>query len=418
MKIETLHVPLTKNQIEYVSFEEKVQTDKNKPAVLSICTLIPFDGLVMHTLNHYKAHLKAGYDSYIFISKDSELEKKLIQEKLPYYRFTQPNFLYKNSKIHKTGILRLISKIVYNYRQPGIDKLVKAIVTKHNIKVIHCNRHKDIHLLKKINDSDVKIILTRHSPSVIRTKYLKAFKTIFCVDQNCIDKIKAKCSKENIPTPKIKHLAPFFNEAESLNFDPSKTLPKEEFFKKEFGIDLPDYPNIVMVANLSSYKNHQLMFKAVHKLVHTKNKPINLLLCGQGYKENYLRTLAKQLKIEKYVHFLGFTYKRIEVMYHSDIKALTTKDEAFGIVLMEAALLKKPLLGPTKTGVVNTIKHKHTGVLFENGNVDDLVEKITFLIANPKLRKQYGENAYKHVKENFISDVLMKSVGDFYKEIM
>ena len=404
MKIEKLNVPFSFYKTEYISFntspsETKSKIDNNKPAILTLNSPFTFDGLVMHALSHYKAHLKEGYDTYIFLPKGSDLEKKLIDEKLPYYRFTQ-------------------SKIFRNHRQPGIKRIIEAIVKKHNIKIIHCNRHKEIKMLQNIKNPDIKIILTRHSPSALKTKYLKKFKTIFCVDQNCINKINKKCADKNIVAPKIKHLAPFFDEKESLNFDPTKISTKKEFFQKEFGLDLPDYPTIAMVACLRGYKNHQLMFKAVHKLVHEKNKPVNLLLCGQGYREKYLRTLAKQLKIEKYVYFLGFTYKRIEVMYHSDIKALTTKDEAFGIVLMEAALIKKPLLGPTKTGVVNTIKHEKTGLLFKNGNVNDLVEKMEILMENPELRKQYGQNAYEHVKNNFLSNILMQKLEIYYKEIV
>ncbi|MBD3273393.1 glycosyltransferase [Candidatus Dependentiae bacterium] len=398
MKTEKLEVPFGFYKTEFVSFDPIYKIDQNKPAILTLNSPFKFDGLVMHALSHYKAHLKEGYDTYILLPKGSELEKKLIEEKLPYYRFTQSN-------------------IFRNHRQPGMKRIIEAIVKKHNIKIIHCNRHKEIRMLERIKNMDVKIILTRHSPSALKTKYLKQFNTMFCVDQNCINRINTKCNDKKIKAPKIKHLAPFFDEKESLNFKPT-IENRKEFFKKEFGIDLPDYPTIAMVACLRGYKNHQLMFKAVEKLVHKKNKPINLLLCGQGYKEKYLRDLAKQLKIDKYIHFLGFTYKRIEVMYHSDIKALTTKDEAFGIVLMEAALIKKPLLGPTKTGVVNTIKHQKTGLLFENGNVYDLVEKLEKLIGNPELRKEYGQNAYEHVKNNFLSDVLIKSVENFYKEIM
>ena len=69
-------------------------------------------------------------------------------------------------------------------------------------------------------------------------------------------------------------------------------------------------------------------------------------------------------------------------------------------------------------GVMATIKHEKTGLLFENGNVNDLVQKITRLINDPELRKAYGENAYEFVKENFLSDVLMKTVDKFYKEII
>lgn len=399
MKIEKLNIPFNFYKTEYVSFEQKFNIDQKKPAILTLNSPFKFDGLVMHAMSHYKAHQRHGYEIYILVPKGSDIEEKLITEKLNYYRF-EP------------------SKLFRNHRQPGMKRIIEAIVKKHNIKIIHCNRHKEVRILERVLNLDVKVILTRHSPSVLKTKYLKQFKTMFCVDHNCINKIHDSCNTKNITPPKIQYLAPFFDENESLNFRPDANLNKNIFFKNEFGIDVKDYPIISMVACLRGYKNQQLMFRAVHELVYKHNQKVNIMLCGRGYKENYLRKLAKELKIEEYIHFLGFTYKRIEVMYYSDINALTTKDEAFGIVLMEAALLKKPLLGPTKTGVMATIKHEKTGLLFENGNVEDLVQKITRLINNPELRKKYGENAYDFVKENYLSDILMKTVDKFYNEII
>ena len=421
MKIEKLNLPLSFYKTEHVSFDNNseehtpsshkaststasVETfnvnkiETTKPTVLNLCTVFKFDGLIMHALAQHKAHIKNGFNSFILLLKGSDLEKKFIEEKLAYYRVA-PSTIFKP------------------HRQPGIARTVAAIVKKHNIKIINCNRHKEYFMLKKVINYDVKIILTRHSPSPLKSKYLKKFKNLICVDQNCIDKINVKCEKENIKKPIIKHLAPFFDQKESLNFNSENLPDKKTFFKQEFGIDLPDYPTIVKVACLRGYKNHPVIFKAVQKLVYEKNTPVNLLLCGDGYRKKELQALVKKLNIEKYVYFLGFTPKRIEVMYYSDIKALSTKDEAFGIVLMEAALLKKPLVGPTKTGVTNTIKHEQTGLLFENGNPEDMADKLEILINNPELRTQYGNNAHEHVKNTFLSDALIEKLGIFYKEI-
>lgn len=399
MFIEKLHVPFSFYKTEYVYFDENNKyLNNNKPNILNICSVFKFDGLIMHALAQHKAHIKNNFNSYILLLKGSDLEQKFIQEKIAYYRVET-------------------SKIFRPHRQPGITRIVEAIVKKHDIKIINCNRHKEYLMLKKVNNLNTKIILTRHSPSALKTKYLKIFKNILCVDQNCIDRINLKCQKENIKAPIMKHLAPFFDERESLNFNFDNMPDKKDFFKKEFNIDLPDYPTIVKVACLRGYKNHPVIFKAVHNLVHKKNTPVNLLLCGDGYRKKELQKLAHDLNIEKYVYFLGFTSKRIEVMYYSDIKALSTKDEAFGIVLMEAALLKKPLVGPTNTGVTNTIKHENTGLLFENGNPDDMADKLEILINNPELRIKYGQNAYDHVKDNFLSDKLIQKLEAFYKEI-
>lgn len=399
MKIEKLHVPLVFYKTEYVSFgENKFNYNSNKPAILMLITPFKFDGLVMHSLSSNKAHLNNGHNIYTIVLKDSDAEKKLVEQKISYYRFTK-------------------SKIFKPFNQPGISKIIQTIVKKHNIKIIHCNVHKEINMLKKIKDTDVKIILTRHSPNAPALKYLKKFNMILCVNNFCINKINKKFENKKIKPPIIKHISPFFNEQESLNFVPDEKTDKQSFFKKEFGLDILPHPIITMTARLLRYKNHELMLKAIHKLVYEKNTQVNLVLCGDGKRKDFLKTLAKQLKIDKYVHFLGFTYKRIEVMYHSDINALTTRDEAFGIALMEAALLRKVLIGPTKTGVINTIKHEKTGLLFENNNLDDLVEKLEILIKNSNTRKKFGQNAYKHVKNNFISNIVMQKIENFYSKI-
>ncbi len=366
--------------------------------ILILCTVSKFDGLINHIRSFYEAHLQEGYNAHILVPHNSEIEKLLIKKNLPFYSFTRSRFFKP-------------------YNQLGITSLVKAIVQKEKINIIHCNRHKEIKMLKKIDKKQVKIILTRHSPSVIRTKYLKAFPTIFCVDINLIPKIKERCKQKKITCPDLHFMPPFFN-ADSLLKDqampPQKS--KYEFFKEEFGIDLPPYPIITIVANLYGYKNHQLMLRALHRLIFDKKIKISLMLCGDGYRKNYLKLLTRKLKIEEYVHFLGFTYKRIDVMRYADINALVTKDEAFGIVMMEAALLKKALLGPSQTGVISTIIDKKTGLLFQNGNEEDLADKIEILLKNPELCKQLGQAAYLHVKQNLLPTISIRKINKFYKE--
>ncbi len=364
---------------------------KNKPNILIICTFSVFGGIEMHILAKYKTLLKNGYNVFVIIPTNSVLEQRFINENLPYYTFKKSFFL----KAH---------------RQPSLKRLIKQIIYDKNINIVHCNRAKEILLFNKKDFPNTKIILTRHAGSLIRKKYAQMFDAIISVNQEFINLAKNKYS--NIKTVEI---PPFFTDYESLNFKPS--LNRTDFFKQEFNIELNDLPIIAQVASLSNVKNHKIFFYAASELINKKNKLFNIVLCGDGYNKKYLLKLAKKLNIEKYVYFLGFTEKRIEVIYHSDIKILTSKNESFGIVLMEAALLKKPLIGPTKTGVTNTIKNKKTGLLFENNNILDLTNQIETLLDNSQLRKKYGENAYKHVKENLISDVLIKKLDQFYKEI-
>ena len=392
--IKKAYNPLISCDSSYTSFTPELEVNNNnrdKPNILIICTFSVFGGIEMHCLSLYRYMKKKGYNVQIIIPKNSVLEKKFSEEKLPFYSYKQSKFIKPN-------------------RQPGLRKVISNIIKKHDINIVHCNRAKDTHLLKGVSPN-VKLILTRHAPSLIRNKYIKKFDAIAGVNKDFVNTIQ-----KMFPKKTIIHLTPFFSGDESLNFIPNTN--KQDFFKKEFGIELQNHPTIVQIAALSNVKNHEVLFNALHILINKKKKPVNILLCGDGYNKEWLQKLALKLNIQNYIHFLGFTDKRIEVIFHSDIKTLTSKSESHSISLMEAALLKKPLIGPTNTGVVNTIKHEETGLLFENNNAKDLAKQIKKLLDSPELQKEYGQNAYNHVKNNFTSDILIKKLEILHTKVL
>lgn len=367
-------------------------TGNKKPNILIICTFSVFGGIEMHCLGFYKYLLKLGYNAHIIIPKNSVLETKFLQEKLPFYRYNQ-------SRIFKPN------------RQPGLAKAIKEIIKKENIKIVHCNRAKDIYLIKKEIRQKIKLIFTRHAASQIRSKYMKKFDTIISVNKNFIAKAKIK-----FPNKKIIFIPPFFDYEKFINFSPS-SKDKDAFFAQYFGLKLNNIPTIVQIAGLSNTKNHKILLQAIKILVN-KGKPINILLCGDGYNNRPLHKLALKLNIQKYVHFLGFTDKIAEITYWSDITTLTSKNESFSIALMEAALLKKPLIGPTNTGVTSSIVDKKTGLLFKNNNSIDLANKIEKLIISKKIQGEYGLNAYNHAKKNNIPPVSFKKLIKLYNKIL
>lgn len=392
--IKKISNPLISCDSNYISFKPEIKIDNhdiNKPNILIICTFPGSGGIEMHSFSLHRYLIKKGYNSLIIIPNNSYFKTKLLEEHLPFYTYKQSRFFKPN-------------------RQPGLRRVISNIIKKYNINIVHCNRAKDTHLLRGI-PKNVKRILTRHAPSMIRNKYTNLFDAIIGVNKNFIKKVTKK-----FPKKEITHITPFFSEHESLNF--TTNISKKDFFQKEFNIELDNHPTIVQLGGLSNIKNHKVLFQALHILINKKQKPVNMLLCGDGYNKKMLQKLANKLNIKKYIHFLGFTNKRIEVIFHSDIKTLTSKSEGHSICLMEAALLKKPLIGPTYTGVVNIIKHEKTGLLFKNNNAQDLAKQIEKLLDNPELQKKYGENAYEYVKNNFIADILIKKIEDLHTKVL
>jgi len=379
----------------YNNIKEKSRSTHTKN-ILLVNSAGLFGGAEMYAICLYKNLLKDGYNPYFLIAKNSALEKNLKEEKISYYA-------YNKFSIFKKTI------------QPGLYQAIYKICKENNISIIHCNIHREALAAKKVTKSlPVKVVFTCHIPQTLNPKYLKNLDGFIGVNPD-IAKIG---QNESLNIKESVFIPPIFDEKKFLNFKPSAN--KDDFFKKQFNLDFKGLPILCMVSNMPkniNHKNHPLLLKAIAKLIHEKQKLVHVVLVGDGSLRNYLEKISKELKIEDFIHFLGFTNKVSEILYHSDIKILTSKEEGLPIVIFEAALLKKPIIVGTNTPMTTVILHEKTGLLFEYNNIDDIVKQIEKLLDNPKLCKTLGENAYHHVKTNFSTENSIKKIEAFYQKI-
>ena len=88
--------------------------------------------------------------------------------------------------------------------------------------------------------------------------------------------------------------------------------------------------------------------------------------------------------------------------------------EAFGQVLLESSYYSKPMITTelgTGTSYVN--KHNKTGFVVKPGSVEEMTEAMNCLFTDCERSKEFGDNSYKRLKENFTATVQ----GDKYIEI-
>jgi len=165
--------------------------------------------------------------------------------------------------------------------------------------------------------------------------------------------------------------------------------------------------NILSVTRLS--KSEQL--KGIDSIIKTlpilKDKIPNIKynIIGKGEDTIRLKKLADELKVSKYVNFLGFVKDINEYYKYCDIFTLPSKKEGFGIVYLEAMQYKKPVVAVNYGGVTDVVIDDKTGYLCSYNDINCLSEKIYNLYLNPKLRKRLGENGYRHLIDNFTFDL-------------
>lgn len=379
-----------------------------KPPILFL-NLFPSDqwgGGEVHAFQFYKAFKEQHYPMHIFVPHKHHFTQKLKQANLPY--------VYSKLASLVPRQIRLLYKIAHTI---GIYNFCK----KNNIQIIHCNNAPELpialFIAKLLN---VKISYVRHVHNPIKPNKIKGVAGLVGVSPVIAGQLGQLNIQHSLGIKEITFIPPVFDSRRVQDFQPNTHITKESFFEQTFSIKIHGCPIACMIANMYrhvDHKNHPLLFQAVHKLVHEKKKPLEIMLAGEGPNRNIYKSMVKKLNISEYVHFLGFTKEIPALLNYSDISVLTSSNEAFGIVHIEAAFMKKPIICAQKTGGETIVKHNQTGLLFKNNDVNDLVEKLEMLIDSPELRKTLGQNVYNIVKDDYTQKALIDRYKRFFEKI-
>lgn len=176
-----------------------------------------------------------------------------------------------------------------------------------------------------------------------------------------------------------------------------------------------DTVKLITVGRLSSqeqYKGHDIVIQAIKLLVDQGINNLEYRIVGHGDDQTRLEKLVADLQIEKYVKFYGFVSdeKLKKVYCESDIfimlsavslESSNPKGEGFGIVFIEAAMYKLPLIGPNVGGSLDIIDNRVNGFTINPKSPEQCANCITKLINDEKLRITFGKEARKKILNNF-----------------
>ncbi len=210
-----------------------------------------------------------------------------------------------------------------------------------------------------------------------------------------------------------------------VNLDDLEIEDTKEDLRRKFNIAL-DCKILLSVGRHVGRKNFGLVITALGEIKKTRpNLNIEYYLVGEGPETMNLKKLVKKLNLEKDVKFLGNCDIETRNKFYkmSDIflmPSITTKNdiEGFGIVFLEANYFKVPVIGTKTGGMVEAVIDGKTGFLINQNNLNDLIEKILFLLDNEKIRKDFGENGYKRVVEEFQWKNIVNDYIAFFEDLL
>lgn len=144
---------------------------------------------------------------------------------------------------------------------------------------------------------------------------------------------------------------------------------------------------------------------------------LHYIICGVGTEKELLLKKAKDLGVEKQIHFLGFRKDVKELLKISDIFLFTTLQEGLPRSMMEAMACGLPCIASKIRGNVDLIEDGKGGYLLSPNDVNGFAESMMALSNDELLRKQMGSYNLDVIKKYDI-EVVKKEIEEIYREVL
>jgi glycosyltransferase involved in cell wall biosynthesis len=148
---------------------------------------------------------------------------------------------------------------------------------------------------------------------------------------------------------------------------------------------------LITVGRLSKRKGHTDVLKAFAQ-VKADHPDATLDVIGDGPGRGRLERLAKSLSIKKEVTFHGFVSEedKIEMLNRADVFVSASKQEGFGLVILEAMAAGLPVIARDLPVYEDFFSTPKNGYLFHEPVVSNLAESISELLENSDQRAAMG----------------------------
>lgn len=198
------------------------------------------------------------------------------------------------------------------------------------------------------------------------------------------------------------------------------------------------FPKLIKYNNVESVLNakHSASLLWVSRLIELKHPEVPLIiakklkeagyifsltLVGIGPMEEMVRGFINNNNLDDCVKLLG-TMSPEEVrfqMEQSEVFLFTSdKHEGWGAVLNESMNSACAIVANSTIGSVPfLIKDGENGLIYQDGNIDELYEKVRYLLEDSMEHKRLGRNAYFSIVESWNEEVATKRLLQLFDDI-
>lgn len=182
---------------------------------------------------------------------------------------------------------------------------------------------------------------------------------------------------------------------EAEHFQEKEARPAWEKLRK-FGID-PEKWTVLWLGRFSERKNPHMLLRAAAQLPESVRENIQFIFAGAGPLEASLRQEIAHSALETTCRLIPFQDDIRPLLRLANVLTLTSWEESFGLVLVEAGMFAKPTIAVRSQGPAEIIQDGATGFLTEPDDSRMLAEHILTLFRDPELSARLGRQNRERV---------------------
>lgn len=185
-------------------------------------------------------------------------------------------------------------------------------------------------------------------------------------------------------------------------------------------LDLARLPRRVLCpGRLHPSKGQDVLIRALPAVL--REMPgMEVVFAGGGTERDKLERLARDIGVMHRVTFAG-ALPRAELfhaMAQAAVVVVPSRDEAFGLVNIEAMAMGTPVVASRVGGIPEIVRDGVDGLLFEAEKPEELAACLVRLLLDDHLRATMGRNARQRFLEEFESSRVVKRQADWLEGLV
>lgn len=138
------------------------------------------------------------------------------------------------------------------------------------------------------------------------------------------------------------------------------------------------------------------------------------VIAGEGSQKQALLDQIARSGLHDRVRLIGYRSDAVAIMNAGDLFVLPSLAEPFGLVLLEAMALGKPVIATRSGGPLEIVVEGQTGLLVPPADPAALSRAVLGLLRDPKARAEMGRNGRERYREHYMVERMAEATCAVY----